>query len=135
MQQSITVAWDEAVPDLMIYSFIGQWAWVQYLEAFQTELALVKAANPVRYDVIADGRASGRLPFSGGYHVKTTFEQSPAAMGAVVLVTQNGLMRAFVEACGRLYPTLKQSMLVVPTMELAREHILADRQQTMPSRM
>jgi hypothetical protein len=126
----ITVSWDEDVPHILVYRFVGQWTWAQYLEAFQVELALVKAANPTRYDVIADVTQSGRLPLSGAFHIKNTFEQSPNSMGILVVVTKNGLMRAFADACMRLYPILRESIVVVPTLTLAREHILRVRQPT-----
>jgi hypothetical protein len=128
---SITLAWYAALPHVMYYEFTTPWTWHEYETAFAQELTLAAQLNGAIYDVIANITHGTPIPSSGGFSTLIhTIQQSPPNMGLIVLVGQSTLLKMFLITLNQIYPPVRDQLILVPTLEMAHQHIVEARQKT-----
>ncbi len=129
----ISVDWDAALPNTILYDFQEHWTWQEYYQAFERSLELAAALGGARYDVIGDLLRSSGLPSGSGItHVYSTLKRAPDNYGLTVVVSSSSFVRALVEVLHRVYPDTQRKLIVAPTLEAARQLIVEQRRSPAP---
>ncbi len=124
----IQIAWDTVLPNTVLYTLKGRWTTAEYLQAFEQELRMASTLQGERYDVIADLLESTSI-IGGSFlnYFYGTFKRNPPNIGILMVVTQNPIFKLLDGIAAMLFPDMHKSYRIVPSLEIAREMIQAER--------
>ncbi len=121
---TVTVTWDSELEDVILYQFIGEWTWQEFLLGFEEEIRMTQSLHGRRYDVIGDTTEGSVLPGGSGLtHIYSVYRRYPKNWGITIIVTQGSFIRAMYKVGERIHPDTKNAFVIVPNLEKARATI------------
>lgn len=126
---SVTVTLYEHLPRVIYYHFESPWTWQEYEVAFQEELALAYLLDGQRYDVMANMTQGLHIPRGAGFTtLMRTVRLSPPTLDKVIAIGDSTLLNMMVNTLYRIYPNIRDSFCLVPSLETAHQILLEARQ-------
>ncbi|MEP7288985.1 MAG: hypothetical protein ABI947_24795 [Chloroflexota bacterium] len=131
---SINVAWDNDEKTVIIYTFVGQWEWIDYWTAIKDAAELL---NTVTYkvDIIMDMRNARTMPEGSLSKAKQVlgYPRHPN-IGMTAIVGANLFIETVVSTSAKVYKALwgNYDMLSAASIEDARKQLFVRREAQQP---